>query len=80
MLKGTCPSCDNTLRTTEGAPINFCIHCGLKIYEPCPGCGTRRLVFFPFCMVCGAPAEAPHRGGPAGGAQVSGVSTGSPAK
>ncbi|WP_226573167.1 serine endopeptidase [Acuticoccus sediminis] len=51
--KGTCPSCDNTLRTTDGAPVNFCIHCGLKLYEPCPSCGTRRLVFFPFCMSCG---------------------------
>ncbi|UOM36025.1 zinc ribbon domain-containing protein [Acuticoccus sp. I52.16.1] len=59
--KGTCPSCDNTLRTTDGAPVNFCIHCGLKLYEPCPQCGTRRLVFFPFCMSCGThvgPEEA----------------------
>ncbi len=55
--KGTCPSCDNTLRTVDGAPVNFCIHCGLKLYEPCAHCGTRRLVFFPFCMSCGTAAD-----------------------
>lgn len=55
----TCPSCERTLRTTDGKPINYCIHCGLKLYDACPGCGTRRLVFFPFCMNCGTPAPEP---------------------
>lgn len=55
VAKGTCPSCEGTLHTTDGHKINFCIHCGLKLYEDCPSCSTRRLVFFPFCMACGAP-------------------------
>lgn len=60
--KQTCPSCDRTLRTTDDAKVNFCVHCGLRLYEACPACGVRRLVFFPFCMNCGAatePAAAP---------------------
>jgi hypothetical protein len=57
--KDTCPSCERTLRTVDGKPINYCVHCGLKLYEACPGCGTRRLVFFPFCMNCGRPGDDP---------------------
>jgi len=55
----TCPSCERTLRTTDGQPINYCVHCGLRLYDACGGCGTRRLVFFPFCMNCGTPSPEP---------------------
>ena len=50
---GACPSCDHALRTVDGAPTNHCVHCGLRLYGACGTCGTRRLVFHPFCMVCG---------------------------
>jgi len=56
----TCPSCDRTLRTTDGRPVNFCVHCGMRLYDACPACGVRRLVFFPFCMNCGAPSPGPE--------------------
>lgn len=55
----TCPSCERTLRTTDGRPVNFCVHCGMRLYDACPGCGVRRLVFFPFCMNCGTPSPDP---------------------
>lgn len=61
---GTCPSCDHALRTVDGAPTNHCVHCGLRLFGPCGTCGSRRMVFHPFCMVCGthdAPAEGTPR-------------------
>jgi hypothetical protein len=70
----TCPSCERTLRTVDGQPINHCVHCGLKLYEACPGCGARRLVFFPFCMNCGAPGPEPAAGGALPAAQPRGGS------
>jgi hypothetical protein len=37
---------------------NFCMHCGLNLYAPCHGCGTRRNAFFHHCAAGGAGAAA----------------------
>jgi hypothetical protein len=53
----TCPGCDRTLPATE-TPIDYCVHCGMHLFNHCPTCQTRKFAFFRFCMSCGTPAVA----------------------
>lgn len=52
-----CPGCERPLAEAKdngsGMPTNFCVHCGMKLYEDCTGCGSRTNAFFTFCAVCG---------------------------
>jgi hypothetical protein len=50
-----CPGCDRTLPATE-TPIDYCVHCGMHLFNHCPTCQTRKFAFFRFCMSCGTPA------------------------
>ena len=52
-----CPGCDRTLPATE-APIDYCVHCGMHLFNHCPACQTRKFAFFRYCMTCGTPAVA----------------------
>ena len=49
-----CPSCDRHLLESSGIVTNFCVHCGLKLYQPCKSCDTRYNSFFLHCPTCGA--------------------------
>lgn len=53
-----CPGCDRTLPAAEGAPIDYCVHCGMHLFNHCPTCQTRKFAFFRYCMSCGTPATA----------------------
>jgi predicted RNA-binding Zn-ribbon protein involved in translation (DUF1610 family) len=53
-----CPGCDRTLPTAEGAPIDYCVHCGMHLFNHCASCSTRKFAFFRYCMACGTPAAA----------------------
>jgi predicted RNA-binding Zn-ribbon protein involved in translation (DUF1610 family) len=53
----TCPGCDRGLPTVEGAQLDYCVHCGLRLFNRCGTCETRKFAFFRYCMSCGAPAE-----------------------
>ena len=49
---GICPGCERGFKVHEGQ-TNFCMHCGMKLFEDCPACSHRRNAFFHYCPSCG---------------------------
>jgi thiol:disulfide interchange protein len=57
MAAKQCPGCDRPIAAMDGAETNFCVHCGMTLYNQCGQCKTRKMAFFRFCVSCGTPAE-----------------------
>lgn len=56
LSKGVCPGCERPV-DLKNPEIDFCPHCGIGLFEPCPTCSTRKSAFARFCQACGASAE-----------------------
>jgi hypothetical protein len=57
IAKKVCPGCERPFDTSDPSN-NFCMHCGLLVFQNCAVCQVRRTVFTHFCRSCGSTQAA----------------------
>ena len=57
LAKKVCPGCERPFDTADPSN-NFCMHCGLLVFQNCSVCQVRRTVFTHFCRSCGSAQAA----------------------
>lgn len=53
---GVCPGCERGIAKGPNGMANFCVHCGLRLFDECGACSTKKNAFYPYCPTCGVPA------------------------
>ena len=52
LAKGVCPGCERKAELTD-PKVDFCMHCGISLFDACNFCQTRKNAFARFCSTCG---------------------------
>lgn len=80
LAKGVCPGCERGVDLKDPA-IDFCPHCGIRLFDRCGACQVRKGAFSKFCYSCGTAAtrasgaaDATGAAGTAGAAGMTGTS------
>ena len=50
---GVCPGCERAIAGAPGSLSNFCVHCGLRLFDDCSRCQTHKNAYYPYCPSCG---------------------------
>ncbi len=53
-----CPGCERAITASPGNTVNYCVHCGLQLYDDCDSCKVRKNAFYAFCPTCGTGTSA----------------------
>jgi predicted RNA-binding Zn-ribbon protein involved in translation (DUF1610 family) len=54
---GVCPGCERAIAKGPNGLANFCVHCGMRLFDKCGSCSVRKNAFYPYCPDCGVPAS-----------------------